>query len=106
MGGQRCLNIIEEEGLVRDSGRLGKLGYFDERDPAVKEAVRMLIEGAHRKGKTVSICGQAPSVYPDFAKYLLGLGIDSISVNPDAVWKTRRLVHQLESDALSTPRIT
>ena len=54
MGGQRCLNIIEEEGLVRDSGRLGKLGYFDERDPAVKEAVRMLIEGAHRKGKTPS----------------------------------------------------
>lgn len=93
-------------GLDRDSGRLGKLGYFDERDPAVKEAIKMLIEGAHKKGKTVSICGQAPSVYPDFAKYLIGLGIDSVSVNPDVVTKMRRLAHQLERDAASAPRVS
>jgi pyruvate, water dikinase len=84
-------------GIDRDSSRLGNLGYFDERNGAVKEAIRMLVEGAHEKGKTVSICGQAPSVYPDFAAYLIGLGIDSMSVNPDVVAKTRKLVHELES---------
>jgi len=85
-------------GIDRDSSRLGNLGYFDERDGAVKAAIKMLVEAAHKKGKTVSICGQAPSVYPDFAEYLIGLGIDSVSVNPDVVAKTRKLVHELESN--------
>ena len=93
-------------GIDRDSSRLGSLGYFDERNDAVKLAIKMLVEAAHEKGKTVSICGQAPSVYPDFAEYLIGLGIDSVSVNPDMVAKTRRLVHELEAKVAPTPRAT
>ena len=87
-------------GIDRDSGRLGKMGYFDERNEAVKTAIKMLIEGAHKQGKTVSICGQAPSVYPDFAEYLVSLGIDSISVSPDSVARTKELVFRAESKSL------
>ncbi|HXW37704.1 MAG TPA: phosphoenolpyruvate synthase [Nitrososphaerales archaeon] len=83
-------------GIDRDSTRLANLGYFDERDEAVKKAIAMLIKGAHSKGVTVSICGQAPSVYPEFARYLVQLGIDSMSVNPDTVAKTRKLVYEAE----------
>ncbi len=84
-------------GIDRDSGRLGRMGYFDERNEAVKRALKMLIEGAHKAGRTVSICGQAPSVYPEFAEYLVSLGIDSISVNPDTVARTKELVYRVES---------
>jgi pyruvate, water dikinase len=84
-------------GIDRDSTRLANLGYFDERDEAVKRAIKMLIEAAHSKGKTVSICGQAPSVYPELAEYLVRLGIDSISVNPDTVASTRILVSRVEA---------
>jgi len=83
-------------GADRDSGTLASLGYFDERDPAVKKAIKMLIEGAHRNGVTVSICGQAPSVYPELTEFLVKLGIDSVSVNPDVVRSTRRLVASIE----------
>jgi pyruvate,water dikinase len=83
-------------GIDRDSTKLANLGYFDERDEAVKRAIKMLIEAAHSKGKTVSICGQAPSVYPELAEYLVGLGIDSMSVNPDTVASTRILVSRVE----------
>lgn len=69
---------------------------YDERNLAVKRAIRHLIEVAHRDGKTVSICGQAPSVYPDFCEFLVKSGIDSISVNPDAVKATKKMVAQLE----------
>jgi pyruvate,water dikinase len=54
------------------------------------------VETAHQYGKTVSICGQAPSVYPEFARFLVETGIDSISVNPDVVVQTRKLVAQVE----------
>ena len=83
-------------GVDRDSQLLAEMGYFDERDPAVLRAIKMLIEGAHRHGKTVSICGQAPSVYPEIVEFLVEAGIDSISVNPDAVVATRRLVAGIE----------
>ncbi|MGC8953377.1 MAG: phosphoenolpyruvate synthase [Desulfurococcus sp.] len=83
-------------GADRDSNILAEMGYFDERDPAVLEAIRMIIEKAHSKGATVSICGQAPSVYPEIVEFLVRLGIDSISVNPDAVISTRRLVASVE----------
>jgi len=83
-------------GVDRDSQLLAEMGYFDERDPAVLRAIKMLIEGAHRHGKTVSICGQAPSVYPEIVEFLVEAGIDSISVNPDAVIATRRLVASIE----------
>jgi len=83
-------------GADRDSAILGRLGYFDERDPAVMRAIAHLIKVAHAHGKTVSICGQAPSVYPEFAEFLVRQGIDSISVNPDVVIRTRRLVASIE----------
>lgn len=83
-------------GADRDSGILNNMGYFDERDIAVKRAIGILIEKAHENGKTVSICGQAPSLYPEFAEFLVQKGIDSISVNPDTVAYTRRLVASVE----------
>ncbi len=83
-------------GVDRDSQLLAEMGYFDERDPAVLKAIEMIIKAAKRHGRTVSICGQAPSVYPEIVEYLVRLGIDSISVNPDAVIPTRRLVASIE----------
>lgn len=83
-------------GIDRDSAKLASLGYFDERNEAVKKAIKILIDAAHKKGKTVSICGQAPSVYPELTEFLVRNNIDSVSVNPDTVIKTRRLVYNLE----------
>ncbi len=83
-------------GADRDSNILAEMGYFDERDPAVLKAISMIIRGAHKKGATVSICGQAPSVYPEIVEFLVREGIDSVSVNPDAVIPTRRLVASIE----------
>ena len=71
--------------IDRDSERLGQMGYFDERDPAVKRIIAHLIKAAHENGCTVSICGEGPSNLPDFAEFLVRVGIDSISVNNDAV---------------------
>ena len=87
-------------GADRDSDILGKMGYFDERDPAVKRAIEMLIEGAHAEGRTVGICGQAPSVYPEFAEFLVHQGIDSISLNADTVAPTIRTIAALEQRIL------
>ncbi len=83
-------------GVDRDSQILAEMGYFDERDPAVLRAIEMIIKAAKKHGKTVSICGQAPSVYPEIVEFLVRRGIDSISVNPDAVIRTRRLVASIE----------
>ena len=87
-------------GADRDSGLLAKMGYFDERDPAVLKAIRHVIRTAKRYGITSSICGQAPSVYPEIVEFLVREGIDSISVNPDAVISTRRLVASIEKKIL------
>jgi pyruvate,water dikinase len=70
-------------GVDRDSELLAHL--FDERDPGVKRLIAMVIEAAHRKHRPVGICGQAPSDYPELAEYLAGLGIDSMSLNPDSL---------------------
>jgi pyruvate,water dikinase len=70
-------------GVDRDSEILAHL--FDERDPGVKRLIEMVVAGAHRKGRKVGICGQAPSDYPDFAEFLMSVGIDSISLNPDSL---------------------
>jgi len=85
-------------GVDRDSDRLAPL--FDERDAAVKTAIRQIIDGAHRHRCTVSICGQAPSDHPDFAAFLLEAGIDSISLNPDSVFTVLQHLHEHRS---STP---
>lgn len=83
-------------GADRDSGILNNMGYFDERNEAVKRAISILIKAAHKHGKTISICGQGPSQYPEFAEFLVHEGIDSMSVNPDTVSYTRRLVASVE----------
>ncbi len=82
--------------IDRDSERLGQMGYFDERDPAVKRIIAHLIKAAHENGCTVSICGEGPSNLPDFAEFLVRVGIDSISVNNDAVAATRKNVASIE----------
>ncbi len=82
--------------IDRDSERLGQMGYFDERDPAVKRIIAHLIKAAHENGCTVSICGEGPSNLPDFAEFLVRVGIDSISVNNDAVITTRKNVASIE----------
>jgi pyruvate,water dikinase len=82
--------------IDRDSERLGQMGYFDERDPAVKRIIAHLIKVAHANGCTVSICGEGPSNLPDFAEFLVRVGIDSISVNNDAIVATKNLVASVE----------
>jgi pyruvate,water dikinase len=82
--------------IDRDSERLGLMGYFDEREPAVKRIIAHLIKVAHENGVTVSICGEGPSNLPDFAEFLVRCGIDSISVNNDAVVNTRKTVASIE----------
>ncbi len=84
-------------GADRDSGILNNMGYFDERNEPVKRAIKILIDAAHKHGITCSICGQGPSQYPEFAQFLVENGIDSMSVNPDTVDYTRRLVAQVEN---------
>jgi pyruvate,water dikinase len=73
-------------GVDRDSALVAHL--FDERDPAVKTMIANVIQVAKAKGCKIGICGQAPSDYPEFAQFLVEQGIDSISLNPDAVLKT------------------
>jgi len=72
--------------LDRDSGLVAT--GFDERDPAVKALIHQVIGACRKAGKYVGICGQGPSDYPDFARWLLDEGIDSVSLNPDSVVET------------------
>ena len=73
-------------GLDRDSGLVAHL--FDERNPAVKRLLKMAIDACHRQGKYIGICGQAPSDYPDFARWLVEQRISSLSLNQDTVVDT------------------
>ncbi|MFT8748601.1 phosphoenolpyruvate synthase [Liquorilactobacillus nagelii] len=73
---------------------------FDERNLAVKRAIRHLIKTAHQAGKTVSICGQTPSEFPDFTDFLIQSGIDYVSVNPDMVKATKHNVAHFEQRIL------
>lgn len=77
---------------------------FDERDPGVKEMIRQTVEGARRNGRHSGICGQAPSDYPEIAEYLVEIGIDSISLNPDTLLKTTRHVLEVEKRLGRKPR--
>ena len=80
-------------GLDRDSALVAQ--RFDERDPAVKALLKMAIDACRQEGKYIGICGQGPSDYPDLAEWLLGQGIESMSLNPDTVVDTwRRLADQ------------
>jgi pyruvate,water dikinase len=69
---------------------------YDERDEGVKEMIRLAVEGCRRNGIHSGLCGQAPSDYPDMAEFLVRIGIESMSLNPDTVVKTTRQVLELE----------
>jgi len=85
-------------GADRDSELLADT--FDERDPAVTSYLRQLIPAARKLGLRTSICGQAPSVHPEYADLLVRAGIDAISVNIDVVERTRQLVAAAERRVL------
>ncbi len=84
-------------GVDRDGATVAPL--FEERSPAVKWSCARLVEAAHRAGRPVGICGQAPSDYPDFAAFLVSLGIDSISLTPDSAVTTTMRVLDVEKAA-------
>jgi pyruvate, water dikinase len=81
-------------GVSRDSEKLSHL--FDETNPTVKALIRQLSEKAHAAGRSVSLCGQAPSDHPAFARFLVEVGLDSISVNPDSVVQVLQQVADAE----------
>ncbi len=81
-------------GLDRDSEMVAHL--FDERNGAVEKMVAIAIEAARRNGKKIGICGQAPSDYPEFARFLVEKGINSISLNPDTVIQTTHTILETE----------
>lgn len=71
---------------------------YDERDAGVKEMIRLAVEGCRRNGIHSGLCGQAPSDYPDMARFLVELGIDSMSLNPDRVLQTTQMVIEIEEE--------
>jgi pyruvate,water dikinase len=81
-------------GVDRDSEVVAHI--FDERDPAVMESLATAIRRVKASGRKIGICGQAPSDYPEIAEFLVKQGIDSISLNPDAVMKTVSRIVEVE----------
>jgi pyruvate,water dikinase len=81
-------------GLDRDSEIVAHL--FDERNPAVTRLIEDVIRRVRARGRKIGICGQAPSDYPEFARFLVRCGIDSISLNPDTVLKTTQDIVAME----------
>jgi len=90
-------------GVDRDSAIVAHV--FDERNAAVKTMIASVIRVAKTKGRKIGICGQAPSDYPDFAAFLVELGIDSISLNPDAVLKTTLTIMEVETRLAEKARL-
>ena len=88
-------------GVDRDSGRLNAL--FDERDEAVTTAIAQLLATARKIGRHTGICGQAPSDHPEFARFLVEHGIDSISVSPDSFLAVKQVVSKAEQDFKNLP---
>lgn len=84
-------------GVDRDSAQIAPL--FDERDESVRRSCAELIKVAHHYGCKVGICGQAPSDYPEFAAFLVEQGIDSLSLNPDAVLRTTVQISEIERES-------
>ena len=87
---QLTLGVDRDSALVADC--------FDERHATVKAMIHQAIRGAHASGRPIGICGQAPSDYPDFARFLIEEGIDSISLNADAVIPTRLALARIEAE--------
>ncbi|UQB42678.1 phosphoenolpyruvate synthase [Thiomicrospira microaerophila] len=88
-------------GVDRDSSKVAS--SYDERDEGVKLMIKWAIEGAKRTNKHIGLCGQAPSDYPEMAEFLVDLGIESMSLNPDSVLKTIPLI--LEKEAKHTVKV-
>ena len=86
---QLTLGVDRDSAIVADD--------FDERDPGVKTIIKMAVDGARRNHRHSGLCGQAPSDYPEMAEYLVEIGIDSISLNPDSVWQTTQRILALEA---------
>ena len=82
-------------GVDRESAKISHI--FDERDEAVKKMIQMVIETCKKRGKYIGICGQAPSDYPEITKFLVEQGIDSISLNPDSLYKMHQLILKQEN---------
>ncbi|HLG57572.1 MAG TPA: phosphoenolpyruvate synthase [Vicinamibacterales bacterium] len=82
-------------GVDRDSAIVAHV--FNERDPAVQSLIRQAIQRARELGRKIGLCGQAPSDYPEFARFLVECGIDSMSLNPDAVLATTQIVATAET---------
>jgi pyruvate,water dikinase len=93
---QLTLGVDRDSAIVADS--------FDERDPGMRKMLRLAVEGARRNGRHSGICGQAPSDHLEIARYLVELGIDSISLTPDRVLKTMAAVRQIEAAQGREPR--
>ena len=88
-------------GVDRDSEELA--GLFDERDPAVKSMIAEAITKAHAAGIKIGICGQGPSNHPDLAEFLVGQGIDSVSLNPDTYVRTLPVIAAAEAALAAAP---
>ena len=87
-------------GVDRDNEQLATM--FDERDPAVLQAIEHVVTRCVARGVTVSICGQAPSVYPELTKKLVEWGATSVSVTPDMIDETRRVLASAEAASGTT----
>jgi pyruvate,water dikinase len=81
-------------GVDRESAKISHI--FDERNPAVTKMIEQVIESCKKRGKYIGICGQAPSDYPEITEFLVQKGIDSISLNPDSIYKMHTLITQIE----------
>ncbi|MGC9385774.1 MAG: phosphoenolpyruvate synthase [Hydrogenovibrio sp.] len=92
---QLVLGVDRDSALVADS--------YDERADGVKTMIQWAVEGAKRNGLHSGLCGQAPSDYPEMAKFLIELGIDSISLNPDSVLSTMQSIAELENQKQTRP---
>jgi pyruvate,water dikinase len=89
-------------GVDRDSAIVAE--SFDERDPGMLKMLKLAVEGARRNHRHSGICGQAPSDHVEIARYLVELGIDSISLTPDTVLRTMIAVREIEEKQGRAPR--
>ncbi|MEP6972302.1 MAG: phosphoenolpyruvate synthase, partial [Betaproteobacteria bacterium] len=94
---QLTLGVDRDSAIVADS--------FDEQDPGMRKILKMAVEGAKRNKRHCGICGQAPSDHIEVARYLVGLGIDSISLTPDRVLQTMQVVQEIEVALGRPPRM-
>lgn len=83
-------------GIDRSSSHLEP--FFNENNKTVKRSITNVIKACHKHNKTISVCGNAASLYPEFTEFLIKKGVTSISVNPDAIWDTRELVASIEQN--------